>query len=114
MTDQLCNCAGHFLNQLHGNSNDRSAQFLSHLTPTPTTLVTSPRHSERSPTSYRSPALTAPVKFVMVTLRLHWLHRTSDSTFLLTSAGILAQSSAALGANLGMDSMGMGSSLVSI
>ena len=54
--------------------------------------------------SNKSPALTTPVKLVMVTVWLHLPHQTFASSILLLSAGMAAHSLAAAIENSGIDS----------
>ena len=75
-------------------------------------LATSCRHSEHSPTSIRSPPLTTPVKFVMVTECRQSTHQTLDSRRCLASAGMLRQSLAAGEVKEGRDSTVMSLCLV--
>jgi len=65
------------------------------------TLATSLWHSEHVPTSSRSPDLTAPEKFVIVTSWRQEPHQTLESSRFLMSAGIAAYSLAAGGVNVG-------------
>lgn len=60
------------------------------------------------PTSSKSPALTAPVKLVMVTEWRHDPHQTLASSSFFLSAGMAAHSLAAGSVNFGIDSMLMG------
>ena len=67
----------------------------------------SPRQSEQTPTSNKSPALTTPEKLVIVTAWPHLPHQTLESNFFRASGGMAAHNLAAGSVNLGMDSVGM-------
>src|SRR3989338_11537362 len=81
--------------------------ILAHSAHYPPAPATSPRHSEHLPTSSKSPALTAPVKLVIVTSWRHFPHQTLESSILRVSAGIAAHRLAAGGGYFGVGLMGL-------